>query len=94
MDSNARPLRLEKPCLTRGEGIINATRRQQPPVPLCCFKWVSSLVFLWAMVRHRRPYNPNRLGSPELVRAKKERFLRRQAEQLGFVLTPVQGEVS
>jgi transposase len=49
---------------------------------------------LWAMLRHRRPYNPNRLGNPELVRAKKERFLRRQAEQLGFVLTPVQGEVS
>ena len=44
--------------------------------------------------RLRRPYNPNRLGNPALARAKKERFLRRQAEQLGFVLTPVEGEVS
>ena len=49
---------------------------------------------LWAMVKHRRPYNPERLGNPELARARKERYLRRQAEQLGFALTPVHGEVS
>ena len=49
---------------------------------------------LWAMVKHRRPYDPKRLGNPELARARKERYLRRQAEQLGFALTPVGGEVS
>lgn len=46
------------------------------------------------MVKHRRPYDPQRLGNPELARARKERYLRRQAEQLGFTLTPVEGEVS
>lgn len=49
---------------------------------------------LWAMVKHRRPYDPQRLGNPDLARARKERYLRRQAEQLGFALTPVEGEVS
>lgn len=49
---------------------------------------------LWAMVKHRRPYNPQRLGNPELARARKERNLRRQAGELGFALTPVHGEVS
>jgi transposase len=49
---------------------------------------------LWAMVKHRRPYNPERLGNHELARARKERYLRRQAEQPGFNLTPVEGEVS
>jgi hypothetical protein len=49
---------------------------------------------LWAMVKHRRPYDPARLGNPELAQARKERYLRRQAEQLGFTLTPVHGEVS
>jgi transposase len=49
---------------------------------------------LWAMVKHRRPYDPQRLGNPELARLRKERYLRRQAEQLGFALTPVGGEVS
>jgi len=34
---------------------------------------------LWAMVKHRRPYDPSRLGNPELVRLRKERYLRRQA---------------
>lgn len=46
------------------------------------------------MVKHRRAYNPERLGNPELARARKERYLRRQAEQLGFNLTPLEGEVS
>jgi transposase len=49
---------------------------------------------LWAMIKHRRPYDPERLGNPELRRARKERSLRRQAEQLGFALTPLEGEVS
>ena len=49
---------------------------------------------LYAMVKHRRPYDPDRLGNPELRRARKERFLRRQAQQLGFTLTPLGGEVS
>ena len=50
---------------------------------------------LCAMVKHRRPYTPKRLlGSPVLDRARKERYLRRQAEQLGFALTPVEAEVS
>lgn len=44
---------------------------------------------LWAMVRRHRPYNPARLENPELPRARKERHLRRQAEQLGFPLTSV-----
>jgi len=49
---------------------------------------------LWAMIKHRRPYDPQRLGNPELRRARKEHSLRRQAEQLGFSLTPLEGEVS
>ena len=46
---------------------------------------------LYAMVKHRTPLDPDRLGNPEQSRARKERFLRRQAEQLGFTLTPVRG---
>jgi hypothetical protein len=46
------------------------------------------------MVKHRTPFDPDRLGNPEQNRARKERFLCRQAEQLGFTLTPVEGEVS
>lgn len=49
---------------------------------------------LWAMIKHRRAYNPDAIGNPELRRARKERFLRRQAEQLGFTLTLLEGEVS
>ena len=49
---------------------------------------------LYAMVKHRTPFEPARLGNPEQSRARKERFLRRQAEQLGFTLTPVEQEVS
>ena len=48
---------------------------------------------LYAMVKHRTPFDPVRLGNPDQSRARKERFLRRQAEQLGFTLTPVEGEV-
>ena len=45
---------------------------------------------LYAIVKHRTPFDPDRLGNPEQSRARKERFLRRQAEQLGFTLTPVE----
>jgi hypothetical protein len=49
---------------------------------------------LYAIVKHRTPFDPKRLGNPEQSRARKERFLRRQAEGLGFTLTPVEREVS
>jgi len=49
---------------------------------------------LRAMVKQRRPYDSKRLANPELVRVRNERYLRRQAEQLGFNLTPLNGEVS
>ena len=49
---------------------------------------------LWAMVKHRRPCDPERPGTPELARAGKERSLRRQTEPLGFAWTPVLGEAS
>lgn len=49
---------------------------------------------LYAMIKHRHPYDPDRLGNPDLRRARKERYLRRQAEQLGFILTPLGEEVS
>jgi len=50
---------------------------------------------LYAMVKHRRPFDPNRLGNPALRRQRQERFLRRQAEALGFSLQPIQnGAVS
>lgn len=51
-------------------------------------------LILWAMVKHRRSAGPSRLGKPELARARKELYLCRQAEQLGFALTPVHAEVS
>ena len=46
------------------------------------------------MVKYRRPYEPSRLGNPELARAKKEAYLRRQAKQLGFALTLADGAVA
>jgi hypothetical protein len=42
------------------------------------------------MVKHRTPFDSARLGNPEQSRARKERFLRRQAEQLGYTLTPIE----
>ncbi len=64
----------------------------------CCER-TGFRIWAWVLmdnqvVKHRRSYNPGRLGNPELARARKERYLRRQAEQLGFALTPVHGEVS
>ena len=50
---------------------------------------------LHAMIKHRSPYDPGRIGNPELRLARKERSLRRQAEQLGFTLIPAEeGQVS
>ena len=46
------------------------------------------------MIKHRTPFEPDRLGNPALQRARKEHSLRRQAERLGFTLTPVDQEVS
>ena len=42
----------------------------------------------------RTPFEPARIGNPEQCRARKERFLRRQAEHLGFTMTPVEQEIS
>jgi transposase len=45
---------------------------------------------LYAMVKHRRPFDPAKLGNPELLRRRKERSLRRLAGSLGFTLQPIQ----
>ena len=44
---------------------------------------------LYTMIRKQREYDPNRIGNAELRQARKERSLRRMAEQLGYTLTPV-----
>src|SRR5690606_2018349 len=44
---------------------------------------------LYAMVKHRRPYDPARLGNPTFERLRKEKNLRKQAEKLGFQLIPI-----
>jgi transposase len=45
---------------------------------------------LYAMVKHRRAFDPSRLGNPALRRQRKENALRRAAKELGFVLQPLQ----
>jgi transposase len=45
---------------------------------------------LYAMIKHRRPFDPAKLGNPELRRRRKERSLRQQAAALGFTLQPLQ----
>lgn len=45
---------------------------------------------LYAMVKHRRPFDPTRLGNPALRRQRKENALRRAAKELGFALQPLQ----
>jgi transposase len=45
---------------------------------------------LYAMVKHRRPFDANRLGNPALRRQRKENAVRRAAKELGFVLQPLQ----
>ena len=47
---------------------------------------------LWAMIKHRRPYDPARLGNPELRRYRKENALRRAAKELGYILQPIHAE--
>jgi hypothetical protein len=49
---------------------------------------------LYAMIKHRTPFDPGRLGNPEQSSARRERFLRRQAEGLGFTLTSLEQEAS
>ena len=49
---------------------------------------------LYAMVKHRSPFDPDRLGNLEQNRARKERDLRCQAEGLDFTLIPREQEVS
>ena len=50
---------------------------------------------LYAMVKHRRPFDPTRLGNPALRHQRKENALRRAAKELGFALQPLQsGAVS
>jgi transposase len=44
----------------------------------------------YAMIKHRRPYDENRLaGTPEERLAKKRHRLEKQAQKLGFALTPL-----
>lgn len=45
---------------------------------------------LYAMVKSRQPFDPERLGNPSLRRARKENALRRAAKMLGYELTPIQ----
>jgi transposase len=45
---------------------------------------------LYSMVKHRRAFDPNRLGNPALRLQRKENALRRAAKELGFVLQPLQ----
>jgi len=47
---------------------------------------------LYAMVKHRRPFDPAKLGNPEIRRRRKERSLRQQAAALGFTLQPLQAD--
>ena len=47
---------------------------------------------LWAMIKHRQPYDRARLGNPELRLKRKEHALRRAAKELGYVLQPTQTE--
>jgi len=50
---------------------------------------------LYAMVKHRRPFDANRLGNPALRLLRKENALRRTAKEMGFTLQPLQaGAVS
>jgi transposase len=49
---------------------------------------------LYAMIKTRSPYNPAKLGNPDLAKARKQRFLIKQAEALGYRLTPINSEVS
>jgi transposase len=43
---------------------------------------------LYTMVKHRKAFDPSRLGNPELARLRKEASLKKQAEKLGYTLVP------
>ncbi len=45
---------------------------------------------LYALVKHRKPFDPVKLGNPDLARQRKERSVRRLAADLGFTLQPLQ----
>lgn len=45
---------------------------------------------LYSMIKHRRPFDPARVANPKLRQARKEKALRRAAEELGYVLQPIQ----
>jgi transposase len=45
---------------------------------------------LYSMIKYRRPFDPARLGNPELRQARKENALRRAAQKLGYALQPIQ----
>ena len=45
---------------------------------------------LYSMIKYRKPYDPSKLGNPALRKARKERHLRRFAEELGYTLQPIQ----
>lgn len=45
---------------------------------------------LYSMIKHRMPFDPERLGNPALRRAPKENALRRAAKELGYDLQPIQ----
>jgi len=45
---------------------------------------------LYAMIKYRKPFDPERLGNPALRKARKENSLRRAAMELGYVLQPIQ----
>ncbi len=45
---------------------------------------------LYAMIKHRRPFDPSRLDNPALRHQRKENALRRAAKELGFAHQPLQ----
>lgn len=47
---------------------------------------------LYAMIRYRKPFDPDKLGDPQIRRQRKERSLRHQAAALGFALKPLQAD--
>jgi transposase len=47
---------------------------------------------LYAMVKHRRPFDPARLGDPAKQLQRRENSLRKHAKALGFVLQPIKPE--
>jgi transposase len=45
---------------------------------------------LYSMIKYRKPFDPSKLGNPALRQARKERHLRRFAEELGYTVQPIQ----